>query len=389
MSQSLNSFLMDEQLEPMDAEDAGTTVQILKPHKAGDDIELKDDVVLAAPLSDSEVVALEANIIDLLDLEKYIRTTGMSQTVALEMDAIAEDKFINDSNPLKQYTTEPTAVGVKTGLESVAYMVNAIGTKLYNAIKNLWEQIKAFGARVWTFLKDGYDRYSYLINQKLRAFDHGLDLLTNAAVEYLNSNGEDRAAQWLKENKEEYLRWVSENDACKAIAESDDARALVSNFEGMANNTIKRARLIIKDNNTIESLDKLQSLRKDADKMMLRDIFPDKAKEALKFLTVNIASSNLDTKEVSECTDKIHTRFAKGSVESNSITDVPSYRNTSAYLELVFATLRDIKSVSSLHLKTCSLINTFLQSGENVQNGPAFKNMVKFARHNAPVANAA
>lgn len=137
---SLNSFLMDETLEPQPEK---LEVKAFEDTAPGEAPELREDITLIA--------TLEALAIDLDALESSIRTSGgMSRSIALEAHVVIPT-FLTGDYASGFFTEQPTKVGLAYAMESIDEAKTSMATKIKEAFAKLiaWMIEKFKAAKEW------------------------------------------------------------------------------------------------------------------------------------------------------------------------------------------------------------------------------------------------
>lgn len=168
------SHLMDDTLEIVPIGQEETSLRVLKNHQSGDIIELKDNVIMAAPVSEDEIVAIEAAIIDLNDIENKIKTRYMSQSIALEMQRYCPD-IINDQRPIGFYTRTPSRTGMTVALEEVSEAKSTIFQKAKALATKIWEW---FCEKITALYNKVRDRVQNIVTNVKAMRAHAKDRLT-------------------------------------------------------------------------------------------------------------------------------------------------------------------------------------------------------------------
>lgn len=387
MNGSLNSFLMDEQLEPINEGDEQTKLKLLKPHRAGDDIELLENVYIASPVSENEVVAFEAALIDLNDIEHSIRTNGMSQSIALEMTRLGTD-MVSDTRPISSFSSMPSKVNAGLGLESILNKRVTIVDALKDKFNQIYEWLVTQLIKAKTRFMEIYDRYSFLFLGKIFEFDAAVAKLMNAVKAHYTNNSDPRKAKWFDSNRKNYIKYVAERETVQTFIHSEDARVTATSFKALLDNAVQRARVIERDGRGFGGLEKLKALSDTALNKSTRDVVPNQDDMAYKYFITNVASLSLDPKELMGYIDRLQSRFNKSSVEVNSIDSTESFRRASRYMELVYGTVRELQAVNSLYALVRKSAFTFIyvKDGETMENSAAFKNAVKYVEENFTIS---
>lgn len=154
---SLNSFLMDETLEPQPEK---LEVKAFEDTAPGEAPELREDITLIA--------TLEALAIDLDALESSIRTSGgMSRSIALEAHVVMPT-FLTGDYASGFFTEQPTKVGLSYAMESIGEAKTSMVTKIKEAFAKLiaWMIEKFKAAKEWfdkrgekAKTSDGFEAY--------------------------------------------------------------------------------------------------------------------------------------------------------------------------------------------------------------------------------------
>lgn len=137
---SLNSFLMDETLEPQPEK---LEVKAFEDTAPGEAPELREDITLIA--------TLEALAIDLDGIESSIRASGgMSRSIALEAHVVMPS-FLTGDYASGFFTEQPTKVGLTYAMESIDEAKTSMFTKIKEAFAKLiaWMIEKFKAAKEW------------------------------------------------------------------------------------------------------------------------------------------------------------------------------------------------------------------------------------------------